>query len=233
MAKGGNGKGNGGKSAPVLDDLTLEFESSSTLDFKYAAFDSDKNEKLTYAFIVNGAASLNYTAPDGASFTINPLTGHIVSSALFVSDQAADYVLNVQVIDKFRLTDVGTLTISLPPACTEFSLDLGQALSDPPELINAGADAFCFTSVVGETTIVDIDSFSSDDKIVFSGISTLNDLSFSTGTGADGVDDLLISWSNGSTFELLVLRDVITVPGFVFDYNSAVAAVQYDFAAIA
>lgn len=231
MAKGGNGKANPTKFAPVLDDASIVFESTSSLSYDYTAFDADKNEKLSYAFLVNGVQSLSYEAADGAVFTIDSATGHVSSAAPLLFDPDVKYVLNVQVTDKFKLTDIGVLTIDF---CTEYSIDNGRDLADGPELVNAGSDAFCFTTDAGVGTYVGLGFFTSDDRIVVSGVGSLDEYSFSTGVGG-GADDLYITYSNTATgtLDIIVIGDIISTPGLVFDYATAVTAVGFDFMSLA
>ncbi len=125
------------------------------------------------------------------------------------------------------------MRLTFPP-CTEYSIDNGRNVVAGPELINAGTDAFCFTTDVRTNTYAGIAQFTSNDRIVVSGVASVDDLSFTTGAGG-GADDLYITYNSTTTgtVDIIVLSDVITGAGPVFDYASAVSALGFDFLSIA
>ena len=154
-------------------------------------------------------------------------------ASLIALDLDTVYTLIIAVEDRFKAIDLATVRLFGDPSCTEYSIDNGRTLVDGPELINAGTDAFCFTTDVRTNTNVGIANFTSNDKIVVSGVGSVAELNFSTGTGA-GADDLYITYNSTATgtLDIIVIGDVITGSGFVFDYASAVAAVGFDFLCI-
>ncbi|MEZ5744141.1 MAG: hypothetical protein R3D89_10605 [Sphingomonadaceae bacterium] len=106
--------------------------------------------------------------------------------------------------------------------CLEQSIDF-RPPAGAVRLVDAGAGAFCFQDTIGIDTDVTIRNFGPDDVInVLDG--TENTYAF--GTSGDG--DLRIVYSDGTNFNQIIIEDVITT-GFVFDYDSAVAAVGHEF----
>ena len=208
-------------------------DDDGTFSYQAVAFDPDPMEKLGYSFLVDGKQRQTYTADDGVVFNIDKYTGLVTTTSLIPYDADANYTLTIAVEDRFKAIDLAIVRLSFPP-CTEYSIDNGRTVSGSPELINAGTDAFCFTTDVRTNTYAGIAHFTSNDRIVVSGVSSVDELSFSTGTGG-GADDLYITYASTATgtLDIIVLGDVITTSGLVNDYASAVAAIGFDFLSIA
>ncbi len=106
------------------------------------------------------------------------------------------------------------------------SIDVGS-LAGSPVAFNASGRATRFTDNVSAITNVVIRHFRSDDVIELTGV--CRD-SYNFSTSFDDPRDLVITYnfSGGTNFTSIVLDNVLT-GGFVFDYDSAVAAVGHDF----
>ena len=229
MPKGGKNA----NAAPILDDADVLIDDGGTFSYQAMAIDPDPMEKLGYSFLVDGKQRQTFTADNGVVFMIDKNTGQVDTTPLIPYDPDAIYTLTIAVEDRFKVIDLATVRLSFPP-CTEYSIDNGRTVGDSPELINAGTDAFCFTTDVRTNTFAGIAHFTSNDRIVVSGVASVDDLNFTTGLGG-GADDLYITFNSTTTgtVDIIVLGDVITTPGIVLDYASAVAAIGFDFLTIA
>lgn len=228
MPKGGTGA----NTAPILEDADVSIDHLGAFSYQAVAIDPDPKEKLSYSFLIDGKQRQTFTAADGVIFKIDKQTGEVGIASLIPYDPDALYTLTIAVEDRFKAIDLATVRLTFPP-CTEYSIDNGRNIVAGPELINAGTDAFCFTTDVRTNTYAGIAQFTSNDRIVVSGVASVDDLSFTTGTGG-GADDLYITYNSTATgtLDIIVLGDVITGGGLVFDYASAVAAIGFDFLSI-
>jgi hypothetical protein len=105
------------------------------------------------------------------------------------------------------------------------SLDVGS--TGQPVTIELSPDtAYTLTENPNVTSDVVVNGFDENDKIVISG----GPLSL-YGFGHDG-EDLRITTSNGTTVNDIYLTDV-EVNGFVYDLESAIAAVGWNFITVA
>jgi methionine-rich copper-binding protein CopC len=119
---------------------------------------------------------------------------------------------------------VGSTAIGLTSSVTSVSIDNGSTLTT----FNAATGAINFTDNAARETNVLITNFASNDRISVSGASVVN---YSFGTDDNG-RDLFISFTNTQTNALnsIVLDDVLVgKSAFIFDYQSAAAALGFDF----
>ena len=195
-----------------VDDQSFDIGAGTTLEGVLQATDIDGDD-LTYdvetdpengTLTVDENGDLTYTPDDGFigtdTFTVNVSDGNGGSDTL-------DITVNV-------LEDV----------VTEVSIDVPA--SGPAVVIEAGDGEFRFTDDATERTDVIIKDFSADDVIVVTG-ADVDDYNFGTGVGAGGGDDLRITFNDGTNFTQIIIEDVIQ-SGFVFDYDSAAAAIGID-----
>ena len=106
------------------------------------------------------------------------------------------------------------------------SIDVGS-LAGSPVVFNAAGRATTFTDNVSTITNVVIRHFRADDVIALTGIDRD---SYNVSTAFDDPRDLVITYNfgAGTNFTSIVLDNVLS-GGFVFDYETAVAAVGHDF----
>lgn len=106
------------------------------------------------------------------------------------------------------------------------SIDVGS-LAGSPVVFNAAGKATTFTDSVFTLTNVVIRKFGADDVIALTGIDRD---SYNFSTAVDDPRDLVITYNfgGGTNFTSIVLDNVLK-GGFVFDYDTAVAAVGHDF----
>jgi hypothetical protein len=130
----------------------------------------------------------------------------------------------------FTLTDNGglakdyTVTITVAePAVTTFSID-GPA-SGPALTKDVSNDDYVLTDDADTRTDYIITGFAQGDVILVTG-ATADDYGFGTAPG--DASDLDIAFSNGTDFTHIIIEGILD-GGFVFDYESAVAAVGFEF----
>ncbi|MDE8651826.1 tandem-95 repeat protein [Novosphingobium album (ex Liu et al. 2023)] len=161
-----------------------------------------------------------------ATVSTQPAHGTIVDGAYVAND---DYVgtdsFVITVTDGTHpVTYTVNVTVTEPTGPTELTIDVPP--SGNPVTIDVGDDAYALTDDVDARTDVILTDFSDDDHIVVTG-ATADDYSF--GTSPSDSHDLRITFNDGTNFTQIVIDDVLTNSGFVFDYDSAAAAVGFDF----
>lgn len=170
-------------------------------------------DELTYTtttptsgdIVINDDGTLTYT-PDMDFIG----TDSFVVTATDPSGATVTQTVNVTVTE---VTGPAELTIDVPP-------------SGNPVTIDVSDDAYVLTDDVDARTDVILTGFTEDDLIAVTGAAE-GDYSF--GTSPTDSSDLRITFNDGTNFTQIVIDDVLTGSGFVFDYDSAAAAVGFDF----
>ena len=130
-----------------------------------------------------------------------------------------------------------------PPAGTRFSIDVGttqttvtvgDGVAPPTGDVDLGTGAFVLTDDASVNTNVLIKNFGTNDRIEVDGIASRNAYSFTTGNGADGSNDLSIgAQQSDGTITQILIENIIVNGGPIYNYETAVAAVGFDFMTIA
>lgn len=111
------------------------------------------------------------------------------------------------------------------------SLDIGSGAIVETVSLQEGV-SYVFTDDADKNTNVVIEGFDSDDRIQVTGANA-SDYNFSS-SDADGDsigDDLMISFSDGSTFNVITIINGASSPGIIADLATAQAAVGHNFIA--
>jgi hypothetical protein len=121
---------------------------------------------------------------------------------------------------------IGTTATSLTPATVQASASIDNGTTSTT--LSAANGNFNFTDDATKETNVVITSFTSGDRISVAGASAGN---YNFGTGDNG-RDLVISFANtqANAVNIIVLDDVLVgKSAFIFNYQSAAAALGFDF----
>ena len=202
--------------APVAgpdNDTMLTVENDDTVSFTIDAIDADDDE-LTAELTrepENGTVTGN---GDGMTATYDPDDDFVGTDSfeITVSDgNGGTLVYEV------------TVTVTEPSAQT---LSIDVPASGPAVVFDLDDDeAYVLTDDVDTRTDVIVTGFDMDDVIEVTGADA-EDYFF--GTSPSDSNDLRITFNDGTNFTQIILDDVLT-GGFVFDYDSAVASVGFDF----
>lgn len=157
------------------------------------------------AVVINPNGTITYTP--GADFVG---TDSFIVTAKDPSGASVTQTVNVTVTEVAGPTE---LTIDVPP-------------SGNPVTIDVSDDAYVLTDDVDARTDVILTGFTNDDLIAVTGA---DEGDYSFGTSPTDSSDLRITFNDGTNFTQIVIDDVLTGSGFVFDYDSAAAAVGFDF----
>jgi len=157
------------------------------------------------AVVINPNGTVTYTP--GVDFVG---TDSFIVTATDPSGATATQTVNVTVTEVSGPTE---LTIDVPP-------------SGNPVTIDVSDDAYVLTDEVDARTDVILTGFTNDDLIAVIGA---DEGDYSFGTSPTDSSDLRITFNDGTNFTQIVIDDVLTGSGFVFDYDSAAAAVGFDF----
>lgn len=187
--------------------------------------------------------ALDYSDPDGDDLAYS--VGEDQGPANGVVTVGEDGVLVYTPDEGFSGEDSFTVTISDgeltvdqvvtvtvgdggPAPGDSISLDVGLP-SGAPVAIDVSEVAAVLTDDAAVNTNVVISGFGEDDIIELTGADVL-DYSFGTGTGAGGSNDLRIEYADPSgSVNIILIEDVLVNPGIVSSYDSAVAAVGFNF----
>ncbi|GGC29163.1 hypothetical protein GCM10011371_15850 [Novosphingobium marinum] len=205
-----------------VDEVDISVEEGDVFEGTLAATDEDGDD-LTYALdtqATNGTAVVN---ADG-TYTYTP-------NADFVGEDS--YVVSVS--DGNGGTDTLTVNVTVTEMVLEetVSVDVvgeGQTAVDLEEGIDFNVendDPVVFTDDADESSLVNIIGFEDGDIIAVTG-ATSGDYNFGTG---DGGNDLEITFTSGSgaTNEIVLDDFLVGSDAIIFNYDTAVQAVGYDF----
>jgi hypothetical protein len=141
----------------------------------------------------------------------------------------------VTVADKAGATVTQTVNVTVNPDVNIIDIDVTGASSTTPLTVpgTAGKDVFADTADGGAVNDTDvfITGFAEGDFIAVTGAAE-GDYNFSSGEGSTSGDpnDLYITYVDGSgTSNLILIDDVLPDGAFVFDYDTAVDAVGFEF----
>jgi len=180
--------------------------------------------------------TIDVSDPDGDAVTVtssDPANGEVTPTGdALVFDYTPDADFTGE--DDFVITlDDGaggvvtyTIDVDVIPAGTgptEQSIDVGTTQSVVQ--VDAAGDDFLFTDDRSAITNVNLMNFGADDVIQVTGAAS-SDYSF----GTSG-DDLEITFNDGTDFTSIIidLEDGLAINGLVFDFDTAVTALGFDF----
>lgn len=185
-----------------------------------------------------GAITFGITGANAGLFNIDSTTGVVTfKNSPDFETPPTSYTLTVTATDSGGTT-TKDVTINVldadEPDRTEVDIDVGSANSTIT-LDDALDGDVVFLDNFTVTTNVILKGFTEGDIIEVEGITSLNQYSYTTGTGAGGADDLVITSNNGSGITgRIVIEDAISDASVIFStYEKAVEAVGYDFMVIA
>lgn len=182
-----------------------------------------------------GAITFGLSGADAGAFNINAVTGIVTFKASPDFETKASYAINVTAQDSNGTTSqaVSIAVTDVEPENVQTSIDVGIPTGTTPVTLSAANGDVQFTDNANVNTFVLITDFTEGDEIVVSNLANLNSYSFGTGSGA-GADDLIITYNNPNGTATSITLEDIGITGFVLGtYESAVAAVGYDFMSIA
>lgn len=194
------------------------------------AVEVDEDEALNLSdFLTVNDVDGSSSAVD-VDITTQPDNGTVVVTAngdvIYTPD--ADYNGSDSV--GFTLTDDGgatstfTVVITVNPVDEVETVSIDVPASGPAVTIDVSDNDYVLTDERGERTDVILTGFDVGDVIQVTGADA-GDYNF--GTAADP-KDLRITFNNGTDFNQIIIDDVLS-GGFVFDYDSAVDAVGFEF----
>ncbi len=202
--------------APVAEDAAASTAANTAVEVTVAAVDVDGD---TLAYTAADPAHGTVAAGTGGTFTYTPDT-----------DFAGADSFTVTVDDGHGGTDTALVSVNVGVASV--TLDVGSQGGDPVTL-QAGAGDFIFTDDATVVSNVVIQGFGAGDSIDVSGVPTLDTYNFTTGSGAAGVDDLRIEYTDtvSGNSNIILIEDVLN-GGIVANYATAAASVGFDFMTI-
>lgn len=179
--------------------------------------------------------TFSLTGTDAGLFNINSTTGVVTFkvSPDFETDPTT-YSITVRATDSVGTTSQNvTITVTDITEAPTTSIDVGSPVTTIT--LSAAAGDVTFSDDFTLTTNVNLTNFTEGDIILVDNIDDLDDYSFTTGSGgAVDSNDLVITANNGAGVTAsIVIRDVVANAGIIFDYETAAAAVGYDFMQIA
>ncbi|MEZ5744263.1 MAG: tandem-95 repeat protein [Sphingomonadaceae bacterium] len=195
--------------APVAgpgNDTSLTVATDETVNFVIDFNDADGDDVT--ASIASGPSNGTVTANADGTNTYDPDEGFIGQD-----------MFDISVTDGTE-TVTYTVTVDVTAAGpTELSIDVPA--SGPAVTIDVSDDDYDLIDTVSGRTDVIITGFGEGDMI------STDATQFFFGTGSDP-SDLRITLSDGTNFNQIIIDDVLT-GGLVFNYESAVASVGFDF----
>lgn len=169
-----------------------------------------EGDSLTYGLATQAAHGVAVVNANG-TYTYTPNANYSGSDS---------YVVNVN--DGNGGNDTMVVNVTVNPMPELVSIDVGNPAQDPVT-INAAGDDFTFTENPAVQTHVVILNFAEGDSI-----SGTNSAGYAFGVSLNDPKDLEITNGNEGANNIILLDDVLGA-GFVSDYQSAVAAVGFDF----
>ncbi|MBV1917764.1 MAG: tandem-95 repeat protein [Sphingomonadaceae bacterium] len=188
---------------------SFNVQKNGSFDFDIDFSDPDVGDEL----------DASSTAP--ANGTIDPTTNTYTPNADFVGSDTFDvtvsdgnggdvtYSVAVEVIDQL------ITNIDVPASGAAVTFD-------------AGSGDIVFSDNVGDRTDVILTNFAAGDSIDVSGIADQDDYFFTSSGG-----DVIVTFNDGTDFTQIVIDGGAVNAGFVFDYDTAVASLGFDFITIA
>jgi VCBS repeat-containing protein len=163
----------------------------------------------------NGPANGTVTGGTDGVFTYTPGAGFSGADSFIV------------IIDDGKGgTITQTVNVQVGPDIETFSLDIVGPNPTTPANVDASTDPFIFTDNAGVNTDVFITGFTGDDVIRVTGA---DETEYNFGTSPDDPRDLYITFSSGSATNLILIDDVLDVGAAVFDFETAIEAVGFNF----
>lgn len=169
---------------------------------------------------------------DGSTYTPDANFAGTDSFTYRVSDGTSsyDHTVNVTVND----TVPNETRVSIDVGTPSVTITVGDGVAPPTGDINLDSGSFILTDDATVNTNVLLKNFGSNDSIEVDGIANRDAYSFSTGAGAGGADDLSITaQQSDGTVTQITIEDIIVNSGPIFSYETAVAALGFEFMTIA
>lgn len=179
-------------------------------------------DTLTYAAGTGATGPAHGTVVAGATagtFTYTPTAGFVGTDAFTVT-----------VSDGNGGTDTHVVNVTIGDPVTITSIDVGLPSNPTPVTLDAASGKFNFTDSAATATNVFITHFTADDVITATGLAS-SAFSFTTGTGATGTNDLIITSPGAGVGKesIIVLEDALINSGPVFNLQTALNAVGHNF----
>ena len=204
---------------PVNDPATL------TIDRDTDTIVVDDDDGLVFTVVSDDVedddVTITATSDNGDVIDNEDGTFTFVPDDDFVGDATVTFVVD-DGTDTNTFTEVVTVE---GPAVETISIDVPA--SGPAVVFDLDDDqAFILTDDVDTRTDVVINGFDEDDVISVTGA---DEGDYFFGTTGPGGEDLRITFNDGVNFTQIIIDDPFVNGGLVFDYDSAVAAVGFDF----
>lgn len=207
--------------APVAGDATLEVAGTEDQDLVITPTITDPDgDDLTFTFTdpANGTIAIN----DDGTLTYTPDANYFGTDSFVLTGTDGDGLSASQTIN---ITLADDMDPNDPTGPAEVSIDVGAG--GTVTLDDADGASINFTDDVDTLTDVILTGFGDDDIITVTGV-TGDDYSF--GTSATDVNDLVITFNDGTAFTQIVIDDILPDDaGLIFNEATAEAAVGFDF----
>ncbi len=220
--------------APVAGPLTtttITTNEDTPAEFVIDAVDPDTPDSgLTVT--LTDAPDHGDIGPDGTTYIPDDGFFGTDSFTYQVSDGTSSYTQTVAI----TVTEgpAGPARVSIDAGTPSVTVTVGDGVAPPTGDVNLDSGSFILTDDATVNTNVLLKNFGSNDSIEVDGIASRNAYSFSTGAGAGGADDLSITaQQSDGTVTQITIEDIIVNSGPIFSYETAVAALGFEFMTIA
>lgn len=179
-------------------------------------------------------AVFGLTGADAGAFNIDATTGVVTFKLSPDFETKSSYAFGIVASRGGETSAATSVTVAItdvtPEGPASISLDQGDPTGDPVVVDAGDAPLVLEENSDGDSNVV-IVGFTADDIISLIGDGDIEDYNFGTGNSIGGdANDLAITLNdNGTGNNIILLEDVLVNVGPVFDYETAVDAVGFNF----